>query len=205
MMTRVQTSCTSGSRCDDSRMARRPWHVARSLSRMRAHADRVEAGQRFVERSTVGLRTRPQAMITFCRMPRDGSLGSDRSLPRVPSSSSGGCARAIVGHPMQPADQAQVLLYRRNTEQVGSSGMKASCRFACSGACTMSRPATSFIASGGRPENAGHRPQGCRFAGPFGPDESCHDFASLNRERQVVHSSDFSGQVRCSQLDRKSP
>ena len=69
--------------------------------------------------SVVASRTRPQAITTFCRMPRDSSPGSERSLP-VSSSSSSSAARAAleVVDAVEPRHQPQMLVDGQVLEQV---------------------------------------------------------------------------------------
>ena len=124
--------------------------------------------------SVVASRTRPQAITTFCRMPRDSSPGSDRSLPgQLAAPRPARAARRVeVGRRRRAAPtRRRCSSTVRYSNRCGSSGMNASRRLASSGSATMSWPSMRD-AAGGRPQNAGQRPQRRRLAGAVGADQA---------------------------------
>ena len=130
--------------------------------------------------SVVASRTSPQAITTFCRMPRDSSPGSDRSLPVSSSSSSSARGAAVeVVHAVQARDEPQVLLDRQVLEQVRLVGHEREAPL------RLERVLDDVVAvdrdaAGRRPQDAGQRPQRRRLAGAVRADQA-DDLAARRR------------------------
>ena len=116
----MQISSTRCSRCE-LRITAAPASARADDRRLHpADADRVEAGERLVEqqrpRARAAARTRSRASASCRARARRAARSACRASSS--SSSSAGDARVDVGHPVEPADEAEVLLDGEVVEQV---------------------------------------------------------------------------------------